>query len=108
MTLRTIRKAAISVTCSCLFGASVSAEPFCSELLSTDQLLARYQRLAPIQSNTDTGWIFTADQMSETYELKSEATLLMAEIVGEFERRDIELAWGTQCVECIGGDCHWY
>ena len=79
------------VTAAC-FATATTAAPMCAELLSVDQLESKYQRLAPIHSDTATGWIFTKDQMSEDYSLKSEARHLMAEIVHEFDRRGIELA----------------
>ena len=79
----------VAVAC---FATASTAAPMCAELLLVDQLGSKYQRLAPIHSDTATGWIFTNDQMSEDYSLKSEARHLMAEIVHEFDRRAIELA----------------
>ena len=79
----------VAVAC---FATATTAAPMCAELLLVDQLESKYQRLAPIHSDTATGWIFTNDQMSEDYTLKSEARHLMAEIVHEFDRRGIELA----------------
>ncbi len=92
MTLFTPANVIIGATYIACRSMAVEAAPFCPELLIADALEPKYQRLAPIHSDTESGWIFTSDQMSETYELKSEAVQLMSQIVAEFERRDVTLA----------------
>jgi len=73
-------------------GLPVNATPMCPELLQTDNLENKYRRLAPIHTDIENGWIFTSDQLSESYTLKSEAVHLMSGIAEEFESRGIKLA----------------
>jgi len=69
-----------------------TAAPYCSALRDAAQLDKKYKRLAPIWSDTNTGWIFTSDQMDATYTMTSEATRLMSKIVNAFDEAGVDLA----------------
>lgn len=69
-----------------------AATPYCSQLLDETRLAPKYQRLAPIYSSTDTGWIFTSDQLKPKYDMKPEAKEIMREIVSEFSEMGLPLA----------------
>lgn len=75
-----------------LMGTAASAAPYCEALMHEDQLERRYQRLAPIYSNTETGWIFTSDQLDPDFVMRAEIETLIQEVIAEFLRRDIRLA----------------
>ncbi|WP_108814097.1 alginate O-acetyltransferase AlgX-related protein [Loktanella sp. Alg231-35] len=92
MTLFTPANVIIGATYIACHSMALEAAPLCPELLIAEALEPKYQRLAPIHSDTESGWIFTSDQMSETYELKAEAVHLMSQIVSEFEHRGVTLA----------------
>lgn len=68
------------------------AVSYCTALLDEAQLALKYQRLAPIFGDTETGWIFTSDQMDEDYVMKAESEQLMTQIVTAITERDVSLA----------------
>lgn len=68
------------------------AAPYCEALLDADQLEKRYQRLAPIFNDDQTGWIFTSDQLDTDYDMSSEAMMLMTSIVEAINAHDTSLA----------------
>lgn len=80
------------IGCSVIAASSAAAEPYCSEFLSPADMPRKYQRLAPVLSSAETGWIFTSDQFETDYTLKREAAGLIGEITGAFTARGMALA----------------
>lgn len=72
--------------------SALYAQPYCDALMDASALEKKYQRLAPIHSSRDTGWIITSDHLDEKYALKPDAIELMTEIVGEFDKAGVDLA----------------
>lgn len=85
-------KSLLSVACLTAMCSAAMAQPYCEALLDADALDKKYKRLAPIFSSQDTGWIFTSDQLDETYKMKPEAERLFRQIVTEFQAADVTLA----------------
>ncbi|ABV93646.1 hypothetical protein Dshi_1904 [Dinoroseobacter shibae DFL 12 = DSM 16493] len=75
-----------------LLATGAQAEPYCADLLEAERLPAKYARNAPIYSDAASGWVFTQDQLKERYAMKPAAQALVAEIVREFDKRDVALA----------------
>lgn len=71
---------------------AAQASPICAEFTDPDALPKKYRRLAPVLSSTDTGWIFTQDQLGMDYALNSTETKLLAEIGAEFALRGVGFA----------------
>ena len=82
----------LSAVATALLSTSVQAQPYCDALLDASALAKKYQRLAPIYSSQDTGWIFGSDQLDETYAMKAESNALFTSIVSEFEAAGVDLA----------------
>ena len=83
---------AIAGIATALLASQAPAQPYCPELLNASALEKKYQRLAPIFSSKDTGWIFTSDQLDENYGLKQEAKALLTKIVAEFTAAGVPMA----------------
>ena len=81
----------LTLAITLLAATSTQAEPYCQALLTGEGLEAKYARLAPIHSDTESGWIFPSDQLKDRYDLKSSARELVVEIVHEFDKRGIPL-----------------
>ena len=71
---------------------ALHAAPYCGAFLEPEAMPAQYARLAPVLSNTDTGWIFTQDQLREDYGLKPRNAVLLEQIAQAFERQGMQLA----------------
>lgn len=68
------------------------ATPYCEKLLNPDEVPEKYASLAPVYSSQKTGWIFAQNQLRDQFQLKEKPKAIMAEIIAEFEARDIRLA----------------
>lgn len=75
-----------------LCATGLQAAPFCPEMLDAQSLPKKYARSAPIYSETESGWIFTKDQLKDRYAMKPSSAALVAAIVQEFAARDVALA----------------
>jgi hypothetical protein len=75
-----------------LTAAPVMAESYCTEFLSPDSMPQRYQRLAPIYSSTETGWIFADNQFTVNYDIKPEAMSLLQDITQIFADNGLPFA----------------
>lgn len=83
----------LTTLAACLFAATMAhADPYCSDLTNADALPKKIARNAPIYSDTDTGWVFTRDQLKDRYDMKDTARALIGDIVDEFAKRDVALA----------------
>lgn len=89
---RPMKTALVAGFATALISASAAAQPYCDALLNADSLAKKYQRLAPIHSSQDTGWIFTSDHLNDAYAMKSSAQALFKQIVAEFEASGVHLA----------------
>jgi alginate biosynthesis protein AlgX len=78
--------------CLASLGSGSLADPYCDDMLSADTLERRYQRLAPIYNETETGWIFGSDQFGHRYVLNSREEGLLGQLVSELAARGTELA----------------
>lgn len=84
--------ALLSASVFLLLASPAFATPYCEQLLDRSKLEARYQRLAPIYSSVETGWIFPSDQLKSRYDMKPEAVAVMREIIAEFAALNLPLA----------------
>lgn len=69
----------------------LAAKPYCEALLDKAALPEKYARIAPIYSDSDTGWIFASNQLRQSYEMKDKPQALMDRIVAGFEARGAKL-----------------
>jgi alginate biosynthesis protein AlgX len=69
-----------------------AAAPYCADLVNKDALDKKFKRLAPIHTDDQTGWIFTRDQLPDSFAMKAEAAMLMGQIATEFANRGMPLA----------------
>ena len=82
----------VFATCLSVLAPAVAAAPYCKALLDADALPEKYASLAPVYSSADTGWIFAANQMRQSFALKDKPKAMMAEIVQGFEAKGVKLA----------------
>ncbi len=68
------------------------AEAYCPQMLTPERLEHRYQRIAPIYNEADTGWIFGSDQFNNRYILNSGEEALLRQLVLELSALGTDLA----------------
>lgn len=83
----------ISLTAAAMLAAgTLQADPYCPQFPDPAAMPKKYQRLAPVLSDTDTGWIFTQDMLNDDYLLNATEAKLMQSIADEFAARGVTFA----------------
>ncbi|MEL7344533.1 MAG: hypothetical protein AAFN59_06690, partial [Pseudomonadota bacterium] len=85
-------KRLISTTAALFVAAAAHAAPYCGDLVNKDALPKKYAKSAPFYSDDASGWIFTQDQLKDRYDMKASSQAMVAAIVEEFAKRDVQLA----------------
>ncbi|MEM9250297.1 MAG: hypothetical protein AAGB05_16585 [Pseudomonadota bacterium] len=87
-----MRPLPLIISAAILAAHSVVAAPYCDALADPEAIGNAYKRIAPIYSDSHTGWIFARDQLRQDYALNDSTVSLLTQVVAEVRARGAELA----------------